>query len=143
MPTSSTKEGPSARPWSEPRTPESDPEHLADLFNGKFRDELLDREIFYTLQETQVLIERWRQHDDRFRPHSSLGYRPPAPEAIEIGPLGMVPLPPAVAQGLPLGADYHGGQIITTWTSSDYGSAPWSRSICLSLSGFAAVRPTR
>ena len=56
-----------------------------ESFNGKLRDELLDGEIFYTLLEAQVLIERWRQQYNRFRPHSALGYRPPAPEAIEIG----------------------------------------------------------
>ncbi len=71
-----------------------------ESFNGKLRDELLDREIFYTLQEAQVLIGRRRQHYNRFRPHSALGYRPPAPEAIEIPPPGMVSLPPAVAHGL-------------------------------------------
>ena len=43
-----------------------------ESFNGKLRDELLDREIFYTLLEAKVLIERWRQHDNRVRPHSSL-----------------------------------------------------------------------
>jgi len=59
----------------------------------------LDQKTLCMLQEAQVLIERWRQHDNRFRPHSSLGYRPPAPEAIEIGPLGMASLPLAVAQG--------------------------------------------
>jgi putative transposase len=53
-----------------------------ESFNGKFRDELLDREIFYTLWEAQVLIERWRKEYNSFRPHSSLNYRPPAPEAI-------------------------------------------------------------
>ena len=53
-----------------------------ESFNGKLRDELLDREIFYTLREAKVLIERWRQHYNRIRPHSSLGYRPPAPEAL-------------------------------------------------------------
>ena len=53
-----------------------------ESFNGKLRDELLDREIFYTLTEAKVLIERWRAHYNRVRPHSSLGYRPPAPEAI-------------------------------------------------------------
>ncbi len=42
------------------------------------RDELLDREIFYTLKEVQVLVEQWRQTYNRIRPHSSLGYRPPA-----------------------------------------------------------------
>ena len=52
-----------------------------EAFNGKLRDELLDREIFYTLREAQVLIEGWRQHYNRVRPHSALGYRPPAPAA--------------------------------------------------------------
>ena len=50
-----------------------------ESFNGKLRDELLNREIFNTLFEAQVLIERWRQHYNHRRPHSSLGYRPPAP----------------------------------------------------------------
>ena len=40
------------------------------------RDELLDREIFYTLTEAQILIERWRQQYNTVRPHSALGYRP-------------------------------------------------------------------
>jgi transposase InsO family protein len=52
-----------------------------ESFNGKLRDELLDRELFYTLWEAQVLIEHWRRTYNRVRPHSSLGYRPPAPEA--------------------------------------------------------------
>jgi putative transposase len=51
-----------------------------ESLNGKLRDELLDREIFYTLTEARVLIERWRRHYNTERPHSSLGYRPPAPE---------------------------------------------------------------
>jgi len=50
-------------------------------FNGKLRDELLNGEIFYTLKEAQVLIEQWRVEYNTIRPHSSLGYRPPAPEA--------------------------------------------------------------
>lgn len=53
-----------------------------ESFNGKLRDELLDREIFYTLGEAKVLIERWRQEYNTFRPHSALRYRPPAPEAM-------------------------------------------------------------
>jgi len=53
-----------------------------ESFNGKLRDELLDGEIFYTLIEAQVLIEGWRREYNWKRPHSSLGYRPPAPEAI-------------------------------------------------------------
>jgi putative transposase len=52
-----------------------------ESFNGKFRDELLNGEIFYTLKEAQVLIERWRLEYNTIRPHSSLNYRPPAPEA--------------------------------------------------------------
>ena len=58
-----------------------------ESFNGKFRDELLNGEIFYTLTEAQVLIERWRRHYNWHRPHSSLGYRPPAPEAVEPVPV--------------------------------------------------------
>lgn len=54
-----------------------------ESFNGKFRAELLNRELFDTLLEAQVLIERWRHEYNTVRPHSSLGYRPPAPEAIE------------------------------------------------------------
>jgi len=53
-----------------------------ESFNGKLRDELLNGEIFYTLQEAKVLIERWRQHYNTIKPHSSLGYRPPAPVTI-------------------------------------------------------------
>jgi len=57
-----------------------------ESFNGKLRDELLNGEIFYTLKEAQILIERWRQEYNTIRPHSSLGYRPPAPEAIRVIP---------------------------------------------------------
>jgi putative transposase len=53
-----------------------------ESFNGKMRDELLDREIFTTLEEAKVLIEQWRREYNQVRPHSSLGYQPPAPEAI-------------------------------------------------------------
>jgi putative transposase len=56
-----------------------------ESFNGKMRDELLDREIFTTLKEAKVLIEQWRQEYNQVRPHSALGYRPPAPEAILTG----------------------------------------------------------
>jgi len=51
-----------------------------ESFNGSLRDELLNGEIFYTLAEAQALIEGWRRHYNTVRPHSSLGYRPPAPE---------------------------------------------------------------
>jgi transposase InsO family protein len=53
-----------------------------ESFNGKLRDELLNGEIFYTLMEAKVLIERWRREYNTVRPHSALGYRPPAPEAV-------------------------------------------------------------
>ena len=53
-----------------------------ESFNGKLRDELLNGEIFYSVAEAQYLIEQWRRHYNHFRPHSSLGYRPPAPEAF-------------------------------------------------------------
>ena len=54
-----------------------------ESFNGKLGDELLKREIFYSLKEAKVLIEQWRHHYNTIRPHSALGYRPPAPEAIQ------------------------------------------------------------
>jgi len=53
-----------------------------ESFNGKLRDELLNGEIFYSLAEAKYLIEQWRRHYNHIRPHSSLGYRPPAPEAL-------------------------------------------------------------
>jgi transposase InsO family protein len=64
-----------------------------ESFNGKLSDELLDGEIFDTLLEAKVLIERYRVLYNTVRPHSSLGYRPPAPEAI-------VPWTPALGAAL-------------------------------------------
>jgi len=61
-----------------------------ESFNARLRDELLNGEIFYTLNEAQIVIENWRRHYNQKRPHSSLSYRPPAPEVI-------VPLPPEPA----------------------------------------------
>jgi len=58
-----------------------------ESFNGKFRDEFLNGEIFFTLFEAKVLIERWRQHYNTKRPLSSLDYRPPTPETLEFRPL--------------------------------------------------------
>jgi putative transposase len=71
-----------------------------ESFNSKLRDELLNGEIFYTLEEARVIIERWRRHYNTVRPHSSLGYKPPAPEALQWpasqrGPVS--PATPAVA----------------------------------------------
>ena len=53
-----------------------------ESFNSKLRDELLKGEIFYTLKEAKIVIESWRRHYNTARPHSSLGYKPPAPEAV-------------------------------------------------------------
>jgi len=53
-----------------------------ESFNGKLQDELLKGEVFYTLKEAQILIERWRIEYNTIRPHSSLGYKPPAPETL-------------------------------------------------------------
>jgi putative transposase len=58
-----------------------------ESFNARFRDELLNGELFYTLREAQVIIERWRREYNEVRPHSSLGYRAPAPAAIR--PVGI------------------------------------------------------
>ncbi len=57
-----------------------------ESFNGRLRDELLNGEVFYTLKEAQVIIEDWRRHYNHIRPHSALGYKPPAPLAhINLG----------------------------------------------------------
>jgi transposase InsO family protein len=60
----------------------------SESFNSKLRDELLDREIFYPLRKAFVLIERWHRYYSTMRPHSALGYRPPAPEASLPSPSG-------------------------------------------------------
>ena len=58
-----------------------------ESFNGKLRDEFLNGEIFYSLKEARILIEQWRQHYNTKRPHSSLGYRPPAPQTYSRIPI--------------------------------------------------------
>ena len=57
-----------------------------ESFNGKLRDECLNGEIFYSLKEAQIIIEQWRIHYNTQRPHSALGYRPPAPVTRAIKP---------------------------------------------------------
>ena len=71
-----------------------------ESFNGKLRDELLDGEVFNTLAEAKVLIEQWRRHYNTVRPHSALGYRPPAPEVVLTGP-PMLPGTPAPTGSAP------------------------------------------
>lgn len=67
-----------------------------ESFNGKLRDELLNGEIFYSLNEAKTVIEQWRKHYNTIRPHSSLGYRPPAPQTMN--PFITVKLPRFVVQ---------------------------------------------
>ena len=73
-----------------------------ESFNGKLRDELLNVELFDTMLEAKVLIERWRVRYNTVRPHSSPGYRPPAPEAV-LPPVpsdsGATPLRPTAPAG--------------------------------------------
>ena len=71
-----------------------------ESFNGKLRDELLGCEVFNSLAEARVLIEQWRVHYNTVRPHSSLGYRPPAPEVV-LTPLPMLPSIPAPTGSAP------------------------------------------
>ena len=52
-----------------------------ESFNARLPDELLDGEIFYSLAEARIIVESWRRHYNTVRPHQSLGYKPPAPEA--------------------------------------------------------------
>jgi transposase InsO family protein len=66
-----------------------------ESFNSKLRDEFLNPEIFYSMKELRVLAERWRVHYNTVRPHSSLGYRPPAPEAWLIS-TPMLPYPASI-----------------------------------------------
>ena len=69
-----------------------------ESFNARMRDELLNGEIFYSLKEAQIIIESWRQHYNRVRPHASLGYRAPAPEVFVPS---LVAWPPALHVGAP------------------------------------------
>lgn len=69
-----------------------------ESFNARLRDELLNGEIFYSLNEARIIIENWRQHYNRIRPHASLGYRPPAPEVFVPGSAAW---PPALVGSAP------------------------------------------
>jgi putative transposase len=77
-----------------------------ESFNGKLRDELLNIKIFNSLREAQIMIENWRRHYNTIRPHSALGYRPPAPEIIVPAPTAWPaaqprPAPPATLPLVP------------------------------------------
>ena len=64
--------------YSEPGSPWEN--GYCESFTARFRDELLDSEVFHSLREAQIVIEHWRKHYNIQRPHRALGYRPPAPE---------------------------------------------------------------
>lgn len=57
-------------------------EHTGGIYNGKMRDELFDREIFYSVKEAEILIEMWRKENNTISPHSPLGYKLSVPAAI-------------------------------------------------------------
>ncbi len=71
---------PSRRSSFEPGSPWEN--GYIESFNARLRDELLNGEIFFTLEEVRIITGQWREHYNKVRPHSALGYRPPAPEAI-------------------------------------------------------------
>lgn len=70
-----------------------------ESFNGRLRAEFLNGEMFDTLLEAKVLIERWRKEYNTIRPHSSLNYRPPAPAAVQPEGSGATPLRLPVGDG--------------------------------------------
>ena len=77
-----------------------------ERFNARLRDELVNGEIFYTLREAQIIIDSWRRHYSAIRPHTSLGYKPPAPEvfvpALSAWPAAPPrPAPPATLASAP------------------------------------------
>lgn len=78
-----------------------------ESFNSKLRDELLNLEVFYSLREAEVLIESWRRHFNTVRPHSSLDYVPPAPEAVlpRSGTVAPWPGAPALEGAPPANSD--------------------------------------
>jgi transposase InsO family protein len=84
-----------------------------ESFNGKLRDECLNREVFTTLAEAKVLIEQWRSEYNQIRPHSARGYQPPAPEAILPLQLGSAMLHPAANA---YGTNVKSGTTIGGWS---------------------------
>ena len=71
--------------WTEFLEPGSPWENgYVELFNGKLRDELLDRELFTMLKEAKVLVKQWRREYNEFRPSTAKGYQSPAPVAIQL-----------------------------------------------------------
>ena len=85
-----------------------------ESFNSKLRDEFLNGEIFYSLKEAQILAERWRVHYHTVRPHSSLGYPPPAPMAYSLAipqpSASRSPVSPVMLTLIPTGTKHRAGQ---------------------------------
>ena len=74
-----------------------------ESFNGRLRDECLSAETFHTLKEAQVILEQWRHHYNHIRPHTSLGYKPPAPLArMNEGASACAPAPSFMPHGRPI-----------------------------------------
>ena len=94
-----------------------------ESFNSKLRDELPNGEIFYTQGEAKVLIESWRVHYNTVRPHSALGYRPTAPEAMATNrsAVGFATLVPRSASPA---AGQHSGICVTLGTGTNPGGRP-------------------
>ena len=97
-----------------------------ESFNARLRDELLNGELFYTLTEARIIIESWRRHYNNVRPHSSLGYKPPAPEVFvpshAARPSPHVKAAPTTPLALALRPTLHEH---STWTTR------WGRSLLL------------
>ena len=91
--------------YSEPGSPWEN--GTVESFNSKFRDELPCGETFHTLREAQLLIEAWRRHHNALRPHSALGWRPPAPEVRVAGAGAWPPSSPVNRMAPVLAADCH------------------------------------
>ena len=82
-----------------------------ESFNARLRDELLNGEIFYSLKEARIIIESWRRHYNGIRPHSSLGYKAPAPEvwvpSFAAWPSPLVEAAPSAPLGLAIRPPLH------------------------------------
>ena len=97
-----------------------------ESFNGTLRNELLKREIFYSLEEAKVLIEQWRREYNTHRPHSSLGYRTPGPRSDPARPKAAQPTSASWTTPQPKGG---------AWTNTLGGTAfggrsRWGVTIC-------------
>lgn len=96
-------------------------------FNGKLRDELLNMEVFNTLKAAQILIAHWRTHYNTVRPHSSLGYQPPAPEVVVAG----VPIMPRGRPG-PTGPHQSSATMLLSGCETSFAASAIRRALVVS-----------